>query len=118
MSWAKRNLYFLIACILAVLLLGAAGWYCYSEWKSNNDNWEKLHAAYEEMGTLAKDSPSKENIDKLRQEIASMKDISGKMAKSFVPVPPIPNTPRVDDLALANALGSSINQLRASAVAN
>ena len=36
MSWVKRNLYFLIGGIIALVMLGGAGWYLYSKWDLNN----------------------------------------------------------------------------------
>ena len=51
MSWVKRNLFFLIGGVLAVVLLAAAGFYMYSGWKLNNDNYNKLEEKYTELET-------------------------------------------------------------------
>lgn len=37
MDWIKRNLYFLVGSLVAVALMGLAGWYLYSKWQLNND---------------------------------------------------------------------------------
>ena len=53
MSWAKRNLYFLISGIVAVVLLGAAGWYAYSSWQTNSAAGDSLKAAYDQLAQIA-----------------------------------------------------------------
>jgi hypothetical protein len=52
MSWVKRNLYFLIGGIVALVLLGGAGWYLYSKWDLNNTNLANLNQAYADLKGL------------------------------------------------------------------
>ena len=52
MLWIKRNLYFLIGSVVALALMGAAGWYLYSKWQLNNEIVEKLNAEYAELQRL------------------------------------------------------------------
>jgi hypothetical protein len=49
MPWIKRNLFFLIGGVVAVVLLGLAGFYCFSKWQLNNRNLADLDKAYEEL---------------------------------------------------------------------
>ena len=42
MDWIKRNLYFLIGSLVALALMGLAGWYLYSKWQLNNEFLGKL----------------------------------------------------------------------------
>ena len=49
MSWIKRNLYFVIGSVIALALMGLAGWYLYSNWQLNNEILEKLNADYEQL---------------------------------------------------------------------
>jgi hypothetical protein len=123
MSWAKRNLYFLISCIAAVVLLGAAGWYCYSEWQSNNANWEQLSQAYAQLKQIA-DKPvgagnnTVTNIDAARAQAKEVKARVADMEKFFVPVRGIPNTNHFEDRVVASAVRDTVGQLRAAAVAH
>jgi hypothetical protein len=96
MSWVKRNLYFLIGSTVALVLLGLAGFYFYSNWKLNNDNLDKLNAAYGELDQLAKAEPNPgnkevDNIQIARQQEAQIREILQQEQQYFLPVPPIPN---------------------------
>ncbi len=68
MSWAKRNLYFLISGIVAVVLLGAAGWYCYSSWQSNSAKWDELQQDYTQLSQLATGPITISNIDSAKEQ--------------------------------------------------
>ena len=52
MDWIKRNLYFVIGSVVALLLLGAAGWYFYSSWKADSEALTKLHEQYANLKRL------------------------------------------------------------------
>ena len=49
MDWIKRNLYFLIGSLVALALMGLAGWYLYSKWQLNNEILGKLDEQYAEL---------------------------------------------------------------------
>ena len=96
MSWVKRNLYFLIGSTVALVLLGLAGYYFYSNLTLNNDNLDKLNAAYDELDKLAKAEPNPgnkeiDNIQIARQQEAQIRDILRREQAYFLPIPPIPN---------------------------
>ena len=57
MSWVKRNLYFLIGSFVALVMMGAAGWFLYSKWQLNNEMLDKLNGEYEELRRLGSQSP-------------------------------------------------------------
>ena len=123
MSWAKRNLYFLISCVLAVGLLLAAGWYCYSSWSSNNANWDQLSAAYAQLQQYANEpigagNDTVTNIDAARAETQEAKVRVAAMEKFFTPLRSIPNTNRFDDRIIASAVRETVGQLRAAAQAH
>ncbi len=42
MIWIKRNLFFVIGGVLALGLLGAAGFYDYTSWRRNTVAFDKL----------------------------------------------------------------------------
>jgi hypothetical protein len=120
MSWAKRNIYFLVSCIVAVVLLGAAGWYCYSEWQSNNANWDQLKQDYDQLTQYATKpinagNEAVNNITAAREQTAEVKTRVAEMEKLFTPVHGIPYTNHLEDRALASAVRETIAQLRLSA---
>jgi predicted negative regulator of RcsB-dependent stress response len=120
MSWAKRNLYFLISCIVAVVLLGAAGWYCWSSHDAYNANTEKLKAAYDQMKQFAdkKPGPGNDQVDNIktaREETDQAKQRVAELAKFFTPVKGIPNTNKFDNRVLAFAVRETVTQLRKAA---
>lgn len=121
MSWAKRNLYFLISGVVAITLLGLAGWYCYSSMQSNSANWEQLNQDYQQLAQYASKPVSAgndkvNNIEAAREET---KDAVARVAsaeKYFLPIPSIPSsTNRLDDRALAFAVRETVAQLRTAA---
>lgn len=120
MSWAKRNLYFLISCIVAVVLLGAAGWYCWTSYSANNDNWGKLTAAYDQMKQLAGKSPgpgndATNNIQTAKEQTEEAKKRVAELQKFFTPVKSIPDTNKLDNRMLAFAVRETVAQLRKGA---
>lgn len=121
MSWAKRNLYFLICCVIAVVLLGAAGWYCFSQSQANNSNWEQLNSDYQQIQQITEKSPNagNEKVDNIAAAREQTKEVQQRVAevrKFFKPVPPIPaDTNKLDDRTLAFAVQKTIAQLRSGA---
>ncbi|HWC60975.1 MAG TPA: Amuc_1100 family pilus-like protein [Verrucomicrobiae bacterium] len=122
MSWAKRNIYFLVSCIVAVVLLGAAGWYCWASSQANNANWDQLKAAYDQLKTLA-DKPfgpgndKVNNIQAAKEQTEEVKKRVAEMEKFFTPIPSIPNTNHLNDRILAFAVRDTVSQIRAAAQA-
>jgi predicted negative regulator of RcsB-dependent stress response len=57
MDWIKRNLYFLVGGVVALALMGMAGWFLYSKWRLNSETWDRLNQDYSELGTLNSASP-------------------------------------------------------------
>src|SRR5690242_15909362 len=122
MSWAKRNIYFVVSCVVAVGLLGAAGWFCYSQYDQNGKNWEELNKAYQELAQIANQpigagDDKIDNVKTAREQAKEAQERTVAMRKFFTTVPSIPNTNRVDDRALAFAVRDTIRQLRVAAAA-
>jgi hypothetical protein len=120
MSWAKRNLYFLVSGIVALVLLLAAGWYAYSSWQSNSDNGAKLKENYDKLRQFAIKNPNPgndvvTNIDTAKEQTKAVQERVAQMQKFFTPVPGIPNTNKIDERMLSRAVRDTIGQLRASA---
>jgi hypothetical protein len=122
MSWAKRNLYFLISCIVAVVLLGAAGWYCWSSHQAYNTNTEQLKANYSQMKDFAdkKPGPGNEQVDNIKtakEQTEQAKQRVAELEKFFTPVKGIPDTNKFNDRMLSFAVRETVSQLRAAAQA-
>ncbi len=120
MSWAKRNLYFLISCIVAVVLLGAAGWYSWSSHDAYNANTEKLKADYSQMKQFAdkKPGPGNDQVDNIktaREQTDQAKQRVAELEKFFTPVKGIPDTNKFNDRMLAFAVRETVSQLRKAA---
>jgi hypothetical protein len=114
MSWVKRNLYFLIGGVVALVLLGAAGWYLYSKWDLNNTNGANLKQAYADLKALNDKNPNPggENIKIAKDQRKELLDYMGRAAKYFQKIPPIPDLPKKTDRDFASALNRTIDQLR------
>jgi len=114
MSWVKRNLYFLIGGVIALVLLGAAGWYLYSKWDLNNTNLANLNQAYADLKTLNDKNPNPggENIKIAKEQRKELIDYMGRARKYFQRIPPIPDLPKKTDRDFVLALSRTIDQLR------
>jgi hypothetical protein len=120
MSWVKRNLYFVISCVVAVALLAAAGWYCYSEWQGSDASSTELTKAYGQLNDFANKqiTPNTENIDAAKKQAKQAQDLAESLQKHLAQIPSIPNTNNVNDQTLAAKVRDTIRLLAASAEAN
>jgi hypothetical protein len=114
MSWVKRNLYFLIGGVIALVLLGGAGWYLYSKWDLNNTNLANLNQAYADLKALNDKNPNPggDNIKLAKDQRKELLDYIGRAQKYFQRIPPIPDLPKKTDRDFAAALNRTIDQLR------
>lgn len=117
MAWVKRNLYFVISCVVAVALLGAAGWYCYTQWQGNDDAWTQLNQAYDQLKQINGEpvTPNKENIDAAHDQARQAQTLANGLRARLTPIPPIPNSNTIDDRLLAFAVSDTIRELTMSA---
>jgi len=120
MSWVKRNLYFLIGSFVALVMMGAAGWFLYSKWQLNNEMLDKLNGQYEELRRLGSQSPHPgsgdvDNINAAKDQQQHFRDFVKKARKYFQPIPPIPDSPKVTGQEFSAALGQTIDQLQRDA---
>ena len=125
MSWIKRNLYFIVGGSIAIILLGLAGFYCYSKWSLNNESLEKLDAAYADWERISNLSPNPgnekvNNIQLAREQQKDVRGIIAKVDKFFTPIPPIPNPTkgRVTKEEFASALRRTVDQLQKDATSD
>src|SRR4029434_423678 len=122
MDWIKRNLYFLIGGIVALALMGMAGWFLFSKWRLNNQAWDKLNQDYSELTSLNNASPHPgsaqiDNIKLAKDQEHEIKKLIGKVRVQFQEVPPIPNTDstNITDRDFSSSLNRTIAQLQREA---
>jgi len=95
MGWIKRNLFFVIGGVVTLGLLGAGGYYIYSDWSRNSTAADKLDEIYGTLKSLQeqKPSPGNDKIDNTQVakdqqlQLRSWIDSAGKF---FQPIPSIP----------------------------
>ena len=95
MAWIKRNLFFTIGGVIALLLLGAAGFYVFKGSSHNNAAWGALQDGYDALQKAydQKPSPSAENIEAAKGQEKQIEDWIAQAKTHFSPVAPIPNPP-------------------------
>jgi hypothetical protein len=96
MDWIKRNLWFVIGGVVALGLLGGAGWYNYTRYTAYAAAKEKLNGNYEELKRLHSLNPSPgnekvDNIKNAREQEALVRAMLGKLGRYFQPIPPVVN---------------------------
>ncbi len=118
MVWIKRNLVFVIVAVVAVLLLGAAGFYTYRSWSHNQAALEKLNEAYNTLRDLNNQKPAPgndkvNNIEIAREQQRQLRAWLDSAGKYFQPIPPIPapTDGEINAKAFAAALSRTIDQL-------
>ena len=124
MDWVKRNLYFVIGSLVALALLGGAGWYFYSAWKANTEIVDKLNEQYTKLDTLNKQNPhpgrppQSDNIALAKQQQGQLKEIIARARKGFQPIPSLPEGPKIAGEEFISSLRQTIDQLQKAATNN
>jgi len=122
MDWIKRNLIFVVSVVVALGLMGAAGFYSFSGWKHNADELEKLNGGYEELKRLNTLNPHPgggkvDNIKLAREQEKELREFIAKVSSHFAPIAPIPNTvlSNISSKEFSSALQQTIDQLQREA---
>jgi len=125
MAWIKRNLFFTIGGVIALILLGAAGYYDFKAWAHNGDAMSTLTQAYNDLREDYKKpiSPSDQhpnNIDVAHDQEKQLRGWVGQARKYFEVISPIPNPPDgvVKDQQFAGTLRETILDLQKDATNN
>jgi hypothetical protein len=122
MDWIKRNLLFVVGGVVALVLMGLAGFYLYTGMGKNDAALEKLNAEYATLSGLNSQNPhpGDDKIDNIKaakeQDKAVRAFVTDKAAMVFKPIPPIPDSTNADNSMLAGALRKTIDQMRKDAV--
>jgi hypothetical protein len=123
MSWIKRNLFFVIGSAVALVLMGLAGWFLYSNWNLNNEKKTAVSALLDQFNKLNKERPhpgvgAVNNITNAVDQARQLREFISKTRSCFTPIPAIPNTPQVEDQAFSRGLSSTIKGLQDLAARN
>jgi len=124
MGWVKRNLFFTIGGVIALLLLGAAAFYDYTSWSHNAAKFAQLNEIYGKLAQLNNQKPAPgngkvDNIKMARDQEAEVRDWMNRTGDYFKPIVPIPDSPEVTSEDFAAQLRRTIDQLqREAAVAS
>ena len=119
MDWIKRNLYFLIGSLVALALMGLAGWYLYSKWQLNNDILGKLDEQYTELKRLNANTPHPgsdqvNNIAAAKEQQKELRAFIQKANQYFEHCPPIPvpDSGKLTSQEFSSALSRTIDQIQ------
>ena len=122
MDWIKRNLYFLIGSLVALALMGLAGWYLYSKWQLNNDILVGLDEQYAKLKRLSEQNPhpGSGKTDKIKiawEQQQQLRDYIGKTRPYFQLCPPIPQpeSGKLTSQEFSSALSRTLDQMQRDA---
>src|SRR5690242_18432300 len=89
MQWIKRNLFLVISGVVALALLGFAGFYLFTKIQQDRAKTEELEAATQKLEALAKRDPypNPDNINAAKQEVKRVQAFLGDIEKHFAPAP-------------------------------
>jgi hypothetical protein len=124
MGWLKRNIFFAIGGIVALGLLGAAGYYDFEGWQHNQAQFANLNEVYTTLSGLAQQKPSPgndkvDNIAAAREQDRQLREWMDQTTNYFQPIGPIPKPAggALTSELFAGALHQTIAQLQREAEA-
>src|SRR5471032_568325 len=96
MTWIKRNKFFFIAVILALGMMGAAGFYDYQSWNRNETAFTSLDEIYKSLRDLSNKKPSPgngkvDNVKTAKEQEAQLREWIRQAKKYFQPIGRIPD---------------------------
>jgi hypothetical protein len=117
MAWIKRNLFFVVGGVIALALLGGAGYYIWQGWSHNNSAFDNLNLVVGQLNDLTGKTPSPGNDKINNTQIAIDQDgqLRGWVTNAeayFQPIPAIPPDGNVDGARYSVALQKTIDQLQ------
>ncbi len=113
MAWIKRNLFFVIGGVIALSMLGAAGFYIYKGWSRNSGAFDALNEVVGQLKNLT--PPGNKKIDNTQIAKDQEQQLLTWMTQAgtyFQPIAAIPAGGNVDGATYSSALQKTIEQLR------
>jgi len=117
MAWIKRNLFFAISGLIALVLIGAGGWYLFNKMGANKSTQAQLEEAYSTLDGLSQKQVGDPKV--AEQQIQQLRDIAQKFRGQFKSVPSIPyttNVAMITSAQFATTLQITIDQLQRAAL--
>ncbi|HNQ73399.1 MAG TPA: Amuc_1100 family pilus-like protein [Verrucomicrobiota bacterium] len=124
MEWIKRNLIFVVSAVVALILLGAAGWYGYSGFNNNSVKKEAITTAYGELNELYRAKPAPgdgkkvDNIKMAKEQQQEADAFLTNLTAYLQEIPAIPAKTGVTGQRFSAALQETISQLQREATNN
>jgi hypothetical protein len=122
MDWIKRNLYFLIGSLVALALMGLAGWYLYSKWQLNNEIVGKLEEQYSKLKDLNNQNPhpGQGEVDNIKAAKEQQKEMLAYIQKArqyfqLCPPIPVPESGKLTSQEFSSALSRTLDQMQRDA---
>ena len=121
MDWIKRNLIFVIGAVVALVLLGAAGWYSWSGYQNNAAQKEQINAQYEELKRLTQLKPNPgdgkrvDNIKLAQEQEREAQKFIRKLADRLQRIEPLPPGTNLLASEYSAALQRTIDELQREA---
>lgn len=122
MAWIKRNLIFLILSLIALLLMGAGGWFLYGQISHESDISQQIQQLYSDWNGLNTANPHPgmpgegkiDNVKAAQEQNGALLEYIKKIRPHFERIPPIPDLPagKVTDADFAKSLANTIAQLQ------
>ncbi len=123
MDWIKRNLVFVIGAVVALVLMGLAGWYSFSGWQNSSEQTTKLSEGYTELKRLKGLNPSPgegkiNNIELAKEQQKEAQAFLAKLGTRLQPIPALPEGTNIANQDFKAALQDTISDLQRSATNN
>jgi hypothetical protein len=117
MGWIKRNLFFVGGGLLALVLLGGAGFFIYTGWARNAEKSDKLNEIYGKLQEISQEKPLPGNDKTNNTQIAKdqekqVRDWITAAGNYFQSIPAIPPDAVVSSEAFAAALRRTVDMLQ------
>lgn len=123
MDWIKRNLMFVIGAVVALVLMGVAGWYSFSGWQNSSEQSTKLSEGYAELKRLKGLNPSPgegkvNNIELAKEQQKEAQQFLAKLGTRLQPIPALPEGTNIATKDYSSALQDTISDLQRDATNN
>jgi len=124
MGWIKRNLFFVIGVVVAIGLLGAAGFYDYKSWQRNTAAFAHLNELYDQMKKntvqdknghpISPGNDKTDNIAAAKEQERQLREWMSQTTNYFRAIAPIPNPAngQISDPLFAGALHQTLARLQ------